>query len=57
MSERPVKPVENFTRAFTVTGGFALFWLLVLIWAMGGYGLSLAVAAGIWLALRLWPRD
>ncbi|TCO70881.1 hypothetical protein [Rhodovulum euryhalinum] len=47
MRDRPVTPVENFTRPFLVTGFLALFTLLVLVWALWGYGWALAVGAGL----------
>ncbi|ARE41936.1 hypothetical protein RGUI_3795 [Rhodovulum sp. P5] len=53
MSQRPVTPVENYTRAFVVTGFFAIFAGLFCIWALWGYAWALGVAAAIWLLLRL----
>jgi hypothetical protein len=53
MSERPVRPVENFTRAFLVTGFLAIFALLFLVWAAWGYVWALLVATAFWALLRL----
>lgn len=56
MSDRPVTPVENFTRPFLVTGFLALFTFFILIWALWGYARALAIGAAIWLVLRLFGR-
>lgn len=56
MSERPVKPVEDYTRPFLVTGFLALFTLLFLVWAAWGYPRALALGAGLWLLLRVRIR-
>ncbi|TCP41767.1 hypothetical protein [Rhodovulum marinum] len=56
MSDRPVKRVEDYTRPFLVTGFFALFTLLFLIWAAWGYHRALALGAALWLVLRLRAR-
>jgi len=53
MPERPVRPVENYTRAFLVTGFFAIFTILFCIWALWGYGWALGVAVAFWGLLRL----
>jgi len=53
MSERPVAPVEDFTRAFMVTGFLAIFALLFFVWAAWGYASALLVAGAAWAVLRI----
>lgn len=53
MPQRPVRPVENFTRSFLVTAFVLLFSVLFVVWAAFGYGWALALAGAIWLVLRL----
>ncbi|TDX31329.1 hypothetical protein [Rhodovulum visakhapatnamense] len=53
MSDRPDHPADTFFRAFLVSGFFAFFVLLVLVWVTAGYGWALALAGAIWFALHL----
>ncbi|PTW51354.1 hypothetical protein [Rhodovulum kholense] len=54
MTDRPDRPAaDTFFRAFLVSGFFAFFVLLILVWVTAGYGWALALAGAIWFALHL----
>ncbi|MEX5726873.1 hypothetical protein Ga0609869_000226 [Rhodovulum iodosum] len=56
MRERPVRPVENYTKPFLVMAYVVVFTLLLLVWDIWGYATALILGvSGIGL-LRLWRR-
>ncbi|MEM9584444.1 MAG: hypothetical protein AAGA08_15150 [Pseudomonadota bacterium] len=53
---QPTKAVEDYTNAFLCMAALLVFMMLVALWAVFGYVMSLLTAAVFFKALRYLPR-